>query len=395
MNHSYASNMGDAGFYIGACPDCSQVLENSRAQYSALGFSGTNAGGDFIIVNTEFDHNKTGLTSNSQNNDDQPSPQSGLCPAGSSPPVSGVAGCTIFEHNSVHDNNNANVPGNSASSLAGGSPVGAGIVIAGTRFVTLYSNSVYNNGSWGVLVTDLPDAEHAPAGFPNCTGGYWIDSQGICWYQAYGNAVIGNRFANNGRFGNPTNGDVALIETLVPPFPLHLTQTPDDPSLPGNCFHGNVNRAYSAGYLKSDPPAFPASETPSSALQRPAPLGWGTCGVPNSGNSDPVLFGEAGCNTQLLFPCPASFPYATNYPRPTKVTLSMPCATGDTACYQRLTPSMYPCGPDSWGKVPPANPWCPYFGPSSRPASTVPGIGLAASRAQLLDPQADRRLIET
>ncbi|HVH65015.1 MAG TPA: hypothetical protein VM674_03195, partial [Candidatus Acidoferrum sp.] len=45
MNHSYANNMGDAAFYIGACPNCSQILENSRAENSALGFSGTNAGG--------------------------------------------------------------------------------------------------------------------------------------------------------------------------------------------------------------------------------------------------------------------------------------------------------------------------------------------------------------
>ena len=47
--HAYASNMGDAGFYVGACPDCNAVLNDVHTQYSALGFSGTNAGGHLIL----------------------------------------------------------------------------------------------------------------------------------------------------------------------------------------------------------------------------------------------------------------------------------------------------------------------------------------------------------
>lgn len=229
MSHSYANNMGDAAFYIGACPNCSQILENSRGENGALGFSGTNAGGNFIIRNTEFDHNKTGLTANSQNNDDQPSPQNGLCPIGFRPPVTGAAGCTIFEKNRIHDNNNPNVPG-VGQGLSGGAPVGTGVVLAGTRFITLYRNRIDNNNAWGALITDLPDPEQGPSGFPNCAGGTWIDALQICWYQAFGNATIDNVFRSNGGYGNPTNGDVGLIEPLTPP---------DDPTAPGNCFHGN------------------------------------------------------------------------------------------------------------------------------------------------------------
>jgi len=349
MNHSYANNMGDAAFYIGACPNCSQVLENSRGENSALGFSGTNAGGNLIIRNTEFDQNKTGLTANSQNNDDQPSPQDGSCPTGSSPPVDGATGCTIFENNRIHDNNNPNVPG-VGEGLSGGAPIGTGVVLAGTRFITLSHNRIHNNDAWGALVTDLPDPEHAPAGFPDCTGGTWVDALQVCWYQAYGNATIDNLFESNGGYGNPTNGDVALIEPLTPP---------DDPSKPGNCFHGNSNPAYPAGFLKSDPPPFPGSEAPSNYLQQPTT--YGTCGVSNAGNADPVLFGEAACNSQLLFGCPANFPYVANYPRPTKVHLM---SLRQTA---HRSPTMAdPCGPDSFGQVPPPNPWCPYTGPTSR-----------------------------
>ena len=76
----YANNMADAAFYIGACPDCNTILDNAHGQNSAEGYSGTNSGGHLIIQNSEFDHNHTGFSTNSQNNDDQPSPQSGHCP---------------------------------------------------------------------------------------------------------------------------------------------------------------------------------------------------------------------------------------------------------------------------------------------------------------------------
>ena len=78
--HTYASNMSDSGYYIGACPDCNATLDDAHAQYSALGYSGTNSGGHLIVQNSEFDHNKTGFSTNSKNNDDVHSPQDVVCP---------------------------------------------------------------------------------------------------------------------------------------------------------------------------------------------------------------------------------------------------------------------------------------------------------------------------
>ena len=49
FKHTYASNMNDSSYYIGACSDCNQVLTNAHAQYSALGYSGTNSGGRLIV----------------------------------------------------------------------------------------------------------------------------------------------------------------------------------------------------------------------------------------------------------------------------------------------------------------------------------------------------------
>lgn len=77
----YANNIGDAGFYVGACPDCNTVLDHAHAQNSAEGYSGTNSGGHLVIQNSEFDHNYVGIVTNSQNNDDQPSPSPATAPA--------------------------------------------------------------------------------------------------------------------------------------------------------------------------------------------------------------------------------------------------------------------------------------------------------------------------
>src|SRR5205807_544983 len=80
------------------------------------------------------DNNKTGLVSNSQNNDDWPSPQIGLCPSGQTGPL-GTGSCTVWTNNKIHDNNNPNVPGN-GSGLSGGAPVGTAMVLGGSTYVT-------------------------------------------------------------------------------------------------------------------------------------------------------------------------------------------------------------------------------------------------------------------
>jgi hypothetical protein len=53
ISHAYASNMGDSAYYVGACPDCNATLSNVHAQNSALGYSGTNSGGNLIIEDSE------------------------------------------------------------------------------------------------------------------------------------------------------------------------------------------------------------------------------------------------------------------------------------------------------------------------------------------------------
>jgi hypothetical protein len=304
LDHTYSSNQGDAAYYIGACPDCGAVMNDAHGQFSALGYSGTNAGGHLIIQNSEFDHNKTGITTDSENNDDKPSPQDGVCPKSGTGPT-GTASCEVWRNNFIHDNNNPNVPG-VGNGLAGAAPVGTGIVIAGGRNDTLTGNRFVHNGSWGALIVDLPYMGTPPPG-AHCQGGVPAGTD-TCYFGAWSNELSKNSFVKNGFYGNPTNSDIAMA-----------TQAHN----PGNCFSGNTDPAG----LTSDPPN----------IQSPP---YDSCSNPNGGDMGPLV-GEALCATQLLFPCPSN--PAANYPRPTKVKLHMAPAQ--------------PTMPDPCTGVP-ANPWC-------------------------------------
>jgi hypothetical protein len=319
LDQTYASNFSDGAYYIGACPDCDAVINHAHAQYSALGYSGTNSGGRLIIENSEFDHNKDGFDTNSQNSADPPSPQDGACPGSGTGPT-GTRSCWIFEDNYVHDNNNADVP---QSGEAAHGPVGTGISLAGARNDTLIHNRFVNNGSWAVLTSLFPDAGPAsPANVPDCRGGVlggsFLGLTVPCLFNVFGNEIAGNTFQNNGWFGNPTNGDLADLST--PPA--------EAPGAPGDCFHDNT-----------DVGGGPASSWPLD-LQSTQ----GTCGaqVYPEPASNPLLGAEVLCATEAFGPCPPGVP--NNYPRQEHVVMPP------------LAPQL--TMPDPCVGVPGHNPWC-------------------------------------
>ena len=105
ITNSYASNMADAAYYVGACRRiCDTTLANDTGVNSGLGYSGTNSGGQLVIKNSVFRDNRAGIAPNSENNDDAPPPQDGRCPG------SATRSCTIIEGNTIQGNNNANAP---------------------------------------------------------------------------------------------------------------------------------------------------------------------------------------------------------------------------------------------------------------------------------------------
>ena len=331
IDNTYASNMSDSSYYIGACPDCNVTLSNAHAQYSALGYSGTNSGGHLIVKSSEFDHNKTGFSTNSQNNDDVPSPQNGACPKNATGPT-GTHSCWVFEHNFVHDNNNANVPGHGSAELG---PPGSGLVISGGRNDTVIDNRFENNGSWAVLVVPFPDTDtpppiaHCQGGDPNGVPGLGIKG---CYFDTWGNEIAHNTFTKNGSFANPTNGDLGEISAR---------------HTPGNCWHDNTD----AAGVTTAPLRLQETSSDCGAAHAGAQLG-------------STLTAQVICATEVFGPC-ASKP-GSAYPRREKIDLPA------------LTPQ--PSMPDPCAGVP-ANPWCTEKGPIAAMLLPLPLFAVVPRRA--------------
>ncbi len=219
-NQTYASNFNDSGYYIGACQQsCNQTIDHAWAEYSALGYSGSNSGGRMLIENSQFDKNEDGFDTNSQNGDNPP-PQNGACPNGSTSPITHTTSCWVFEDNYVHDNNNPNVP--AAGSAAAG-PVGTGMSVSGARNDTIMHNRFVDNDAWGMIMVPYSDSG------PPCSGGTPnspILGTGSCLFDEWGDALLDNSFTHNGAYGNPTNGDFDQLN-----FESH----------PSDCFRGNTD----------------------------------------------------------------------------------------------------------------------------------------------------------
>ena len=318
--------MADSSFYVGACPDCNVTLNRAHGQFSALGYSGTNSGGHLIIEHSEFDHNQSGIVTNSANNDDAPSPQDGACPHGGRGPTASQS-CWVLRASNIHDNNNANVPTTGLATLA---PVGTGVVIAGGRDDTVVGNRVTGNGAWGILAIPFPDVGNPPA-VADCAGGTaaplggLLGSQALCYFDDFGNEIAGNTLSGNGGFDNLTNADLAEASNL------------EDP---GNCWHDNVRPA-GQGTVTSAPPLLQFTHR--------------LCSVPNVGAAFVSPLGlDVICDAQFLASllpgadCPAvsglpGLPGLFVYPRTTAV--AMPALPAQPSLAQ-------PC------RGVPANRWC-------------------------------------
>jgi hypothetical protein len=216
-NQTYASNFNDSGYYIGACQqECNQVVNRAHAQFNALGYSGSNSGGSLVVKNSEFDNNEDGFDTNSQNGDNPP-PQNGACPHKGRSPITHTHSCWVFMDNYVHDNNNPNIP--SAGAAAAG-PVGTGMSVSGGRNDTIMHNRFVHNKAWGIIFVPWTSSG------PPCTGGSKTVIKGTCLFDEWGDALVNNKFSNNGGYGNKSNGAFDQFNFTTAPT---------------NCYHGNTD----------------------------------------------------------------------------------------------------------------------------------------------------------
>ena len=137
FDHSYASGSPDAGVYIGGCQPCDAVISELTSEYNGLGYSGTNSGGNLLIVNSIFRHNRAGIVPNS----------------GSYEPCYPERNTTIVG-NVVYDNNQADSPGHRRG------PAGHGQRHPGGRRAgsnDIERNLVYDHERTGIGLVPFPE----------------------------------------------------------------------------------------------------------------------------------------------------------------------------------------------------------------------------------------------
>ena len=175
LEHSYASGSPDSGFYIGECYPCRVVIRDVVAEHNAIGYSGTNSGGDLYVVSSVWRHNRSGLVPASLDLELKP-PQREM----------------VIAANLIVGNSNRSAPAATLPSIA----YGNGVLIGGGVGNVVERNVIADHEQHGILITPMFDRN---------------------WWPARDNVIRDNRVVRSGR------ADLAL----------------GGPASFGNCFSGN------------------------------------------------------------------------------------------------------------------------------------------------------------
>jgi len=344
-NQIYANNFADSGAYIGACHRvCDATVDDGWFEDNALGYSGTNSGGQLFIQNSTFDNNKEGLDTNTALTGDPPPPQNGECPGDKdvpgSQPVPGtdpiIYSCWVFgPGNLVENNNNPNVP---VSGTAGLGPTATGQTVSGGRNDVVIGNTYEGNEGYGLLFVPYPDPNLRSDG-KTCKGTGGLDVSSLlgnlgvsCIYDPEGDAAIDNTFTNNSTLGNADNADLGNL--LI------------GSNEPENCFVGNTDSATESG-----------EATNADVIDGYPQLAPSTCGARTAktsllgANTDGTLLIQAECDSGLLSGSSCS---SANYPTTTGVVMEpLPGAPSLTDPADTDLPTLNPCT-----DIPLSNLWC-------------------------------------
>ena len=176
FDHSYAAGSPDSGFYIGQCYPCNAVIDDVVSEWNALGYSGTNAGGNLIIRDSAWHDNLTGILPNTLDSEERPPEHQ-----------------AVVINNDVYHNNNDQAPTKPLEYPL----IGTGIGVPGGVGNVIINNRVRDQSNYGIIVIG------------NVDDNFWVPSD---------NRVIGNTVTNSG------------VADLVLAAPIGS----------GNCFSGNT-----------------------------------------------------------------------------------------------------------------------------------------------------------
>ena len=220
IEHSYASGAADAAIYIGECNPCDTVVRDVTAALSAVGYSGTNAGGNLVVESSRFENNSIGILPNSFEVGLEPPPQRDA----------------IFRNNVV--TGSGSVPTPRATPLGGFHGIGIGV--AGGVNDLIEKNEVTGSTRYGIAVFTAIDlaARWAPSGnriTDNTVSGSTLADIALAAGSGAGNCFEGNEAATvlpAGLTGCSVDGDgdAGVAAEIVIPPPQLLEGLPVAPS---------------------------------------------------------------------------------------------------------------------------------------------------------------------
>src|SRR2546430_2412690 len=131
FDHDLAVGQPDSGFYIGYCHPCNAIISNVISEDNALGYSGTNAGGNLVIRDSIWRNNMSGIAPNTLDSEPNP-PQDD----------------TTIINNLVENNNNFDAPSKALEYPS----IGNGIVIGGGNNNHILNNRINGHMYYGILI---------------------------------------------------------------------------------------------------------------------------------------------------------------------------------------------------------------------------------------------------
>lgn len=225
IEHSYASGAADAAFYIGECNPCDTVVRDVTAALSAVGYSGTNAGGNLVVEDSTFEDNAIGILPNSFDVQQEPPPQRDA----------------IFRRNVISGSGRVATP--RATPLGGFHGIGIGVLGGVGNLVE--GNEVSGSARYGIAVFTAIDLETSWVPTDNRVTANRVSGSGTADIALAAGAGAGNCFEDNeaptrlpeGLAGCSADGDgsdaVAHEIVLAPPQMLEgLPEAPAYSTMP-------------------------------------------------------------------------------------------------------------------------------------------------------------------